>query len=174
MKMKVLSRLLRLIDTLNRKLGWVFAFMLVPMAAIVIWDVLMRYLFNKPSLWAYETSLFIYGGYIVLTGAYTLLNKGHVNVDLIYGSRSPRVKAIMDVCTAGLFFIFMWFLLSYSLAQTITSWQIGETTNTFWHPIYYPLRTTLPVACILMMLQGGAKLIRDFYLALTGKELPNE
>ncbi|MBN1856908.1 MAG: TRAP transporter small permease subunit [Dehalococcoidia bacterium] len=172
--MKVMSSLLRSIDTLNRKLGWVFAFMLIPMAGIVIWDILMRYFLNKPSVWAYETSLFIYGGYIVLTGAYTLLHKGHVNVDIIYGSRSARTRAILDVCTASLFFLYMWFLLRYSFAQTITSWQIQETTNTFWHPVYYPLKTTLPVACILLMLQGGAKFIRDLYMAVTGKELPNE
>jgi TRAP-type mannitol/chloroaromatic compound transport system permease small subunit len=144
------------------------------MAAIVLIEVVLRFAFDRPTLWAYETSLFVFGGYIVLTGAYTLLVQGHVNVDIIYGSRSPRARAILDVCTASLFFLFMWFLLRYSLAQTITSWRLHEVTNTLWHPPYYPLKTTLPVACILMLLQGLAKFIRDLYMALTGKELPNE
>jgi len=166
--------LLRIIDRLNNNLGRVFAVLLVPMAGIVILDVILRYVFNRPSMWAYESSLFLFGGYIVLTGAYTLLVKGHVNVDIIYSSKSPRTQAILDVCTAVLFFVFMWFLLSYSMTQTIQSWRIQETTNTLWHPPYYPLRTTLPVACILMLLQGMAKFIRDFHMAVTGKELPNE
>jgi TRAP-type mannitol/chloroaromatic compound transport system permease small subunit len=172
--MRVISRLLRIIDRLNNNLGRVFAVLLVPMAGIVILDVILRYVFNRPSMWAYESSLFLFGGYIVLTGAYTLLVKGHVNVDIIYSSKSPRTQAILDVCTAVLFFVFMWFLLSYSMTQTIQSWRIQETTNTLWHPPYYPLRTTLPVACILMLLQGMAKFIRDFHMAVTGKELPNE
>jgi TRAP-type mannitol/chloroaromatic compound transport system permease small subunit len=172
--MKAISRLLRSIDSLNGTLACVFAFLLVPMAGIVLWDVLMRYVFNRPTIWAYETSLFVFGGYIVLTGAYTLLVKGHVNVDIIYGSKSPRTRAILDLCTAVLFFLYMWFLLRYSLAQTIVSWRLHESTNTLFHPPFYPLKTTLPVACILMMLQGSAKFIRDFHMALTGKELPNE
>ena len=163
-----------MIDKTNEKLGWVFAFFLVPMGLIVIVDVTFRYVLNRPSMWAYETSMFIYGAYIVLAGAYTLLHKGHVNVDIIYGTLSPRKRAILDVLTAVLFFLFMWYLLSYSLEQTIKSWQMGETTNTPWHPPIYPLRTTLPVACILLMLQGLAKFVRDLYMALTGKELPNE
>jgi len=174
MNMRAISRLLRSIDRLNSVLGRVFAVLLVPMAGIVILDVILRFVFNRPSMWAYESSLFLYGGYIVLTGAYTLSVKGHVNVDIIYGSRSPRMKAILDVCTAVLFFVFVWYLLTYSLEQTIQSWQMQETTNTLWHPPYYPLRTTLPVACILLLLQGTAKLIRDLHMALTGKELPNE
>ena len=162
-----------MIDRLNDKLGRVFAFLLVPMGLIVIVDVTFRYVLNRPSMWAYETSMFIYGAYIVLAGAYTLLHKGHVNVDIIYGSKSPRVRAILDVCTAVLFFLFMWYLFTHALNHTITSWQIRETTNTPWHPPIYPLRTTLPVACILLMLQGIAKLVRDLHMALTGKELPN-
>lgn len=144
------------------------------MGIIVIVDVTFRYVLDRPSMWAYETSMFIYGAYIVLAGGYTLLHKGHVNVDILYGNLSPRKKAILDVLTAALFFIFMWYLLTYSLEQTIRSWQMGETTNTPWHPPIYPLRTTLPIACILLMLQGIAKFIRDLHMALTGKELPND
>jgi len=144
------------------------------MGIIVIVDVTFRYILNRPSMWAYETSMFIYGAYIVLAGGYTLLHKGHVNVDILYGNLSPRKKAILDVLTAALFFIFMWYLLTYSLEQTIRSWQMGETTNTPWHPPIYPLRTTLPIACILLILQGIAKFIRDLHMALTGKELPND
>jgi len=172
--MRVLIALLNGIDRLNKNLGQAFAYLLIPMGALTIGDVLMRYVFDRPTLWAYESALFSFGGYIVLTGAYTLFYKAHVNVDIIYGSKSPRVKAILDVCTASLFFLFMWFMLDQALSMTILSWEAHETTNTMWHPPVYPLKTALPVACILMMLQGGAKLVRDLHLAITGKELPHE
>jgi len=172
--MRPLIGLLNRIDRLNGKLGQAFAYLLVPMGVLTIWDVLMRYVFDRPTLWAYESSLFTFGGYIALSGAYTLLRKAHVNVDIIYGSRSPRVRAILDVCTASLFFLFMWFMLEQALSMTLLSWESHETTNTMWHPPIYPLKTTLPVACILMLLQGGAKFIRDLYLAITGKELAHE
>lgn len=170
--MSALSRLVRLIDTVNAKFGWGVALLLVPLAAVMISEVFMRYALNRPSVWAYEMSGFIFGGYIVLAGAYTMLVNGHVNVDIIYSHRSPRVRALLDVITAVLFFLFLWYLFRHSLMQTVDSWRIRELTNSHWHPPYYPLRTTLPVACALMMLQGLAKFIRDFYRLVSGKELP--
>lgn len=171
--MRILSHLVQGIDRLNRNLGQVFAYLLVPMGAMVLFDVMMRYAFNRPTMWAYESALFTFGGYIVLSGAYALLYKAHVNVDILYGKWSPRTRAILDVCTAILFFLFMWFMLRQAISMTILSWQTHETTNTLWQPPVYPLKTTLPIACMLLMLQGGAKLIRDLYMAATGKELPN-
>ena len=50
------------------------------------------------------------------------------------------------------------------------AWQVMEGTMTHWDPPYYPLRTSLPVACLLLLLQGLAKFIRDLNTAITGKE----
>ena len=58
-----------------------------------------------------------------------------------------------------------------SLEITIKSWQIGETTMTHWKPIYYPLRTTLPVGCLLFLMQVFAKLIRDVATVIKGHEV---
>jgi len=170
--MGILSRVVRLIDTVNARLGWVFAFMLVPLAGVMVSEVFMRYVLNRPSVWAYEMSSFIFGGYIVLGGAYTLLVNGHVNVDILYSHRSPRIRALLDILTAMLFFLFIRYLLRHSFMATVDSWRIRELTNSHWHPPYYPLRTTLPVACVLMMLQGLAKFIRDVYRLVSGKDLP--
>ncbi len=65
-------------------------------------------------------------------------------------------------------FFFLGVLFWESLKITINSWEIGETTMTHWQPIYYPLRTTVPVACFLFMLQAVAKLIRDVLTVING------
>jgi TRAP-type mannitol/chloroaromatic compound transport system permease small subunit len=113
----------------------------------------------------------LYGGYIVLAGAYTLLAKGHVNVDIIWGRLSPRRRAILDVCTASLTFLYLGVLFWMSLEATIESWKVGETTMSHWAPPYYPLRTTVPVGVLLFMLQALAQLIRDILTAVHGKEM---
>lgn len=168
--MKVIEYFLRYTDWVNGKFGWFVAFLMCPMMFIMIWEIVMRYFFNRPSIWAYETSLFLYGGYIVLGGAYTLLVQGHVNVDVIWGRLSTRGRAIIDICTVGFVFLYLGVLFWESLKVTITAWQIKETTMTFWAPPYYPLRTTVPVGCFLFMLQALAKLIRDIFTAISGKE----
>lgn len=168
--MKPIRYFLRYTDFVNAKFGWFVAFLMLPMIAIMVWEVIMRYFFNAPSLWAFEISLFMYGAYIALAGGYTLLVKGHVNVDIIWGRLPLRWRSIVDVVTAALFFLFVGVLFKESLEATVKSWQILETTMTWWGPPYYPLRTVLPVASLLLLLQGLAKLIRDLNTAITGKE----
>ncbi len=168
--MKPIRYFLRYTDFVNAKFGWFVAFLMLPMIAIMVWEVIMRYFFNAPSLWAYEVSLFMYGAYIALAGGYTLLVKGHVNVDIIWGRLPLRWRSIVDVVTAALFFLFVGVLFKESLEAAMESWAVMEHTMTHWSPPYYPLRTTLPVACLLLLLQGLAKFIRDLNTAITGKE----
>lgn len=169
--MKAIEAYLRLTDWINARFAWVVAFLVAPMLIIMIWEIVMRYFFNMPSLWAYEISKFLYGGYIVLGGAYTFMAGGHVNVDIIYGKLSPRGKAIIDIITSSVVFLFLGVLFWVSLERTILSWQLGETTMSHWQPIYYPLRTTLPVGCFLFLMQVVAKLIRDIGIAVTGEDI---
>ncbi len=91
--MKIIESYLRLTDWINARFAWIVAFLVVPMLFVMIWEIVMRYFFNSPSQWAYEISLFIFGAYIVLGGAYTHLSGGHVNVDIIWGQLSPRGRA---------------------------------------------------------------------------------
>ncbi len=169
--MKAIEYFLRYTDWVNARIGWLVAFLMCPMLFIMIWEIVMRYFFNQPSLWAYEISLFLYGSYIVLGGAYTHLAGGHVNVDIIWGRLSPRGRAVRDIFTSSFVFLFLGVLFWESLKITIDSWQIGETTMSHWAPPYYPLRTTVPVGCFLFMLQALAKLIRDVLIVKNGEDL---
>ena len=171
MVMKTIEYYLRFTDWLNGKFAWLVAFLIVPMLSIIVWEIVMRYFFNSPSLWAYEISLFMYGSFIALGGAYTHLVGGHVNVDIIWGRLSPRGRATLDVITSVFAFLFLGVMFWASLEITIKSWQIGETTMTHWKPIYYPLRTMLPVGCFLFLMQVFAKLIRDVATIIKGHEV---
>jgi TRAP-type mannitol/chloroaromatic compound transport system permease small subunit len=141
------------------------------MLFIMIWEVVMRYFLNSPSHWAFEISLFIFGGYVVLGGAYTYLSGGHVNVDIIWGRLSLRGRALLDIFTSPFAFLYLGVLFWVSLESTIQSWQIGETTMSHWKPIYYPLRTTLPVGCFLFLMQVLAQLIRNIAIVVQGRDV---
>ncbi|MEM6743474.1 MAG: TRAP transporter small permease subunit [Pseudomonadota bacterium] len=168
--MKLIESFLRLTDWLNAKFAWVVAFLVVPMLVIMVLEIVMRYFFNAPSLWAYEVSKFLYGGYIVLGGAYTLMAGGHVNVDIIWTKLSPRGKAIADIITCGFAFLFLGVLFWFSLERAILSTQLNETTMTQWQPIVWPVRWTIPIACLLFLMQAVAKLIRDIGTLVTGDD----
>ncbi len=85
------------IDVANEWLGKVFCFLIVILMFVVVGEVIMRYVFNAPSMWAFELSSIVLM-YITFLGAgYCLLHGGHVKVDIVSARLPPRTKAIMDL-----------------------------------------------------------------------------
>ena len=169
--MQKLRSVLNIIDSLNDRFGKLVSFLIVPIFAVVIYEIVMRYGLNNPTNWAFETTQFVFGSYVILAGAYTLLHGSHVNMDIIYGRFSPRAKAVVDLFTSGLFFFFVIVLVWLGIKAGLGSVQLQETSGTPWDPIVYPVRLMIPLAAFLLLLQGVAKFIRDLVVAATGREV---
>jgi len=121
-----------------------------------------RYVFDAPTIWAQETSTFLYGAFFMLGGAYVFLIDGHVRVDIFYTRFSRRGKAIVDLITFPIFlFLFLGILVWEGGKMAIWSWSIWEHTQSPWSPPIYPLKTVIPVASLLLLLQGIARYVRD-------------
>ena len=73
--------LIRLFDGLNEIVGRVVAFVAVIFALMIIYDVVLRYGFNAPTLWAFDLTKQLYGFYFILLGGYALRHQAHVRVD---------------------------------------------------------------------------------------------
>jgi len=130
----------------------------------------MRYGFNNPTVFAHETSVFLYGTTGMLAGAWVLRHGGHVKMDAIYGRLPLRTRAIMDLVTAPLFFLLVVVVLWTGWDMAYFSVKMNEHTQTPWGPPYYPLKLAIPLSALLILFQGLAKFIRDFFLSC-GKEL---
>jgi TRAP-type mannitol/chloroaromatic compound transport system permease small subunit len=140
------------------------------MMLTIVYDVVARYYFMRPTLWAEETDRFLLTGYFLLGGAYCLYYKGHVRMDVLYDHLSPRGKAIMDLFTAIVFFTIMVILTRYGWEAAWLALKNMERTESAWAPLTFPMKMAAPVGCFLMLLQGLAQFIRDLITAITGKE----
>ena len=165
-----MNRFLLTIDNISQKTGVIASFMIFPLIACVVYEVTMRYFFNNPTEWVFETALFLFAASMMLGGCYVLKQHGHVGMDFFYLRLSTRKRAMLDVITSFIFFAFIGVLLFNSIGMAINSWAIGAHTDTPWGPPVYPVVTTIPVAALLLLLQGVAKFIRDLHLAITGTE----
>jgi TRAP-type mannitol/chloroaromatic compound transport system permease small subunit len=167
-----MQKFLGAIDLLNEKIGKGVSYLIIFLLFVIIYEIICRYLFNNPTIWAHETSQMIYGAYVILLGGYVLQRGGHVNVEIIYGRFSPRQKAIIDLFTWLLFFYFCGLLLLKGGEMAWDSFKVRETEPTAFAPPVYPIKMTIPLGAFLLLLQGLAKFIRDLHLALLGKEVP--
>jgi TRAP-type mannitol/chloroaromatic compound transport system permease small subunit len=166
----MLRRLLASIDATNDWLGKIASFIVLPLIAVIIYEVVLRYVFNDPTIWVHETSALLYGGLLMLGGAYTLRHRGHVNIDILYNRLSPRWQAILDIVTSFVFFLFCVALIWKGAEFAQASWRVLETSSTSFRAPLFPSKTLIPIGGSLLLLQGLAKFIRDTITIVKGRQ----
>jgi TRAP-type mannitol/chloroaromatic compound transport system permease small subunit len=159
----------RLINGLNRWLGSALGFLLLPMMGIICFEVVSRYFFNRPTIWAMDVSTYVLCIYTLLGGGFTLLRASHVKVDILYGRFPPRTKGIIDCLTSFFFFIFTVVLIWWGWEMFRSSLTQGETSATILDWPLYPTKLMVPLGAGLLFLQGVVKFICDLRTAVTGR-----
>jgi TRAP-type mannitol/chloroaromatic compound transport system permease small subunit len=168
----LLRLILNSIERLSEWSGRVTAFLLLALAGVIGYEVTVRYGFDSPTIWGTQLAQMLFGTYVVLGGAYALRYRVHVNMDAIYARFSPRTKAIVDLVTSMAFFFAIAFLLWQGVIlgwEATMKWETSVVTT--WRQPIWPVKLMIPIGALLIFLQGLAKFIRDFCLAITGKEL---
>jgi len=163
--------ILKVIDAISdwsgRSVRWLAVFLI----AVMTTEVIMRYVFNHPTMWAFEISIMLGATIYALAWSYVHRHRANVRVDVIYTHLSPRVKGIIDVVgTLFLFFPLIVILTGASIANAWEAWVNSERLEqTFWYPPSGPLRTIVALGFILLALQGGANFFRDLYFVIRNK-----
>ena len=166
-----MRKLVTVLDAISAWVGRIVSFLMVPCVVVVIWEISMRYLFHRPTLWASETILFLTGYLTILGAAWTLLEKRHVKIDLVWEKLSPRGRAVADSVTFLFFALYMVMMIWASSRYAWQSISIREGSGTPWNPAVYHIKAAFTVSLALLLLQGISKFIRDLYFALKGKPL---
>jgi len=162
-------RILEAIDSVSEWTGRITAFLIPGMMLIMTYEVVARYLLKSPTIWAMESTQYLFLATTALGGAYVLRHGGHVNVPILYSRLSTRTQAIVDVVTSLFFFFFMGALFRASWITTVESVFYLEHSPTYWEPPIYPVYIVMTAGIFLIILQALAKLVRDFATAITGK-----
>ena len=166
-----LTGFIRFVDTMNDWMGKIVSFLIYPIMLVLVYEVTMRYLFTRPTIWAHETSCMLYGAHFVLGGAYALRHDAFVNVEVLYIRFSKRTKAIIDLITWTMFYIFVGVLLWKSVPWAWKSLSLLEYSDSTWGPPVWPVKCTIPFAAFFILIQGMTKTIKDAYLVVTGREI---
>ncbi len=161
---------LHTIDEISTWIGKAFAWLIVVLMTVVCVEVFKRYILNAPTAWIFDFSNMLYGTLFMLCGAYALAQNAHVRGDFLYGSMRPRVQATLDLALYLVFFIPGIAALIYSgFTFAMESWAINEHSNvTSEGPPVYHFKAMIPLAGVLVMLQGFAEIVRCVVCLKTG------
>lgn len=122
--------------------GLVFATGIVLSVLILMNEVVLRYVFNAPTIWAHETVIFLCGIAFVYGGLYCCAQDRHIRVVLIYDAIPPRIKRILDViisiiCAAAsaMFAWAAWLMVERAAFRPDGTFRL-ERTGSAWDPVY--------------------------------------
>jgi len=147
--------MIRALGLLNEAVGRVIAFLAIVFAAIIVYDVIMRYAFNAPTRWAFDVTKQMFGFYFVLLGGYALRHQSHVRVDLLTETLHHTARRWVDAAGYVIFFLpFAWIFLQRSYDFAARSWTQGETTYGSVQLPVYPLKAAMCAAAALLLIQG--------------------
>ncbi len=163
---------LKVIDTINEWVGRVSSFSVLILTVIVAAEVILRYVFNRPTLCGFEYTKYVYGFHFMIVGGYVLLHKGHVSIDIFYSKVSKKAQVIMDIISYLVFFFpFVSIMLWQGILFAQKSWLVYERDWTICESPVYPAKTVIPFAIFLLLLQGISTFIKKLLLLFKGEEI---
>ncbi|MEY3381017.1 MAG: TRAP transporter small permease subunit [Hylemonella sp.] len=151
--------------------GRIAAWLIVPMVLGLTYEVVARYVFNAPTLWAYDMTFMLYGSFFMLGAAYTLQRKGHIRTDSLYANWTPRQQGWVDVgCYLVMFLPLVLVFLWTGWGYFYKSFSTGERfVSSPWMPLAWPFKAVMPLTGLLLAIQGISEMCKSLHAALTGE-----
>lgn len=160
--MRAIRRYLLIQDGLSELVGRAVSWLVLVMVGVLVYEVIMRYFLGSPTIWAHEFTTMVFGAFAILGASYTLREQAHVRSEVVWGAMPERVQAFCDmiVFALGLVVLAVVFWQSIDFAQR--SWATHEFSNrSVWQPPLYYIKSLIPVAMGLLILQSVAELLRS-------------
>jgi TRAP-type mannitol/chloroaromatic compound transport system permease small subunit len=157
--LRLADRIHQFATAIGRAAAWLVLVVVVLQFAVV----LLRYLFDAGSNWLQESIVYAHAFAFLLAAAWVLGTNGHVRVDVFYREASPRARAWIDLLGAIFLLLPMaGLILWFSLPYVGRAWSILERSQeASGLPAVFLLKTAIPLAAALLILQAVAEIIRS-------------
>jgi len=167
-----MNAIFRAIDALSELTGRLAILMLVVLVVAMVGEVFMRYVLNRPSLWAFDLSYMLNGGLFYIGAGYAMKHHAHVRIDFL-SSRLPEdwqariVGIALAVVFSPLLGIMSW-IASRKAFAAFMSGAVEEVSP--WAPLVWPFYAAIALGLVVFTLQSLVEGIRF----LTSGRLPHQ
>lgn len=170
--MHMLLRIADGIDRFQERFGRVLVWLSLLMVLVGALNAVARYTdrftgFGLSSNMWLELQWYLFSMLFLLGAAWTLKEDAHVRVDVFYGRLSAKGKAWVNVLgTLFLMLPFCVLMLWTAWPAVVNSWAVMETSPDPGGLPRYPIKTVIPVAFVLLALQGISLFVRNLSVIL--------
>jgi len=152
-------------DKIVKYSGYLASALFITIGFIVSYEVIMRYLFNSPTIWVNEVSRFlqIWATYLALT--YSFHKKDFIRITVIYDRLNENGKKILDFISFIFILIFSSFVVYYGWLIAYDSLKVGRTSSTILDVPSFLTELAIPLCfafLVLRVILEAMKYIRNF------------
>ena len=145
--------------------GYLASALFIAIGFIVSYEVIMRYLFNSPTIWVNEVSRFlqIWATYLALT--YSFHKNDFIRITVIYDRLNDKWKKILDFISFIFILIFSSFVVYFGWLIAYDSLKVGRTSSTILDVPSFLTEFAIPLCfafLVLRVILEAIKYIRDF------------
>lgn len=154
----------RTVDRMAMFVGRITMMLIVTMTTIMMYEVLLRYVFERPTLWANELTLWLAGFVFLCAGLYAMQQRSHIRIFLLYDAVPRWLQKVFDCTSTLLIVMFAFFLVYGSYKQVfINKLYKWETYGTaFDPPIPATIQPMILIVVTLVAVQAVLNLVSDW------------
>ncbi|MCW8346396.1 MULTISPECIES: TRAP transporter small permease subunit [Vibrio] len=152
-------------------IGRTVSFFMPVLAGVVAFEVFARYVLNSPTIWAYDTSLFLFGYISALGGAYAQQKQSHINVDILYLKVPVFVRHCFSLITIILAVGFLIVMAKLCFEKFLETYQYGFKRQTEWAPRVDHFWLMMAVAAVIFIAEYSVQFICHLFALITKREL---
>jgi len=172
--MEVLRRITGIIDAINERIGQGVAWLTLVIVFVGAYNAIFRFLarwikVDLSSNGLIELQWYLFSVIFLLGASYTLQHNGHVRVDVLYDRLTPRQRCWINVIGNTIFLVpFCIFMLWACWPMVMHSWKGLEMSPDPGGLPRYIIKSVLPIAFVLLMLQGICQILKGIDELITG------
>lgn len=153
----------RTADRASVFIGRVTMMLIVLLTSVMLYEVILRYAFEAPTLWANELSLWLAGFVFLCAGLYAMQQRSHIRIFLLYDVCPRWVQRTFDTISTLLIVVFAASLVYGGYGEAFAKFMRWETFGTAFDP---PIPATLKIMVLFVVtmvaIQAIVNLISDW------------
>ena len=151
------------IDWISIGVSRVAMFIVAFIVLIMFYEVVMRYVFQKPTLWVNEMSLWAGGVVYLLAGLYVMQQRGHIRIFILYDMVPRWAQRLFDLLSTLCIVLFAAAIVYGGWGEARDKLLRWETFGTAWDPpIPATMKPLILVTVVLIAIQAVANLVADW------------
>lgn len=151
------------VDKLNFAFSRISMWLVAVIIGIMAYEVILRYVFERPTLWASELSLWLAGMIYLFAGLYAMQQRSHIRIFIIYDAVPRWLRKVFDTISVACIVVFALATVWGGYGEAKAKLLRWETFGTaFDPPIPATMKPLVLITVTVLAIQAVSNLIYDW------------